>query len=161
MSSFVEYEHPEPQQFGGALPEPCTAEDAAALILPIPFDRTTSYVNGTKYGPAALLAACAALAPAQTRPSPLKVAFVYVSPVGAAGWSFQHDQGRRAMAAALGAQVSTTVVESVAEGADAERVMRDLAAQGHGLILDHIRAILIDEAIHDHRLHQHPAIGYC
>ncbi len=59
MPSFVEYEHPEPLQFGGALPEPCSAEDAAALILPIPFDRTTSYVHGTQYGPAALLAASA------------------------------------------------------------------------------------------------------
>jgi agmatinase len=57
MSSFVDYGHPEPLQFGGALPEPCAAEDAAALILPVPFDRTTSYVNGTKYGPAALLSA--------------------------------------------------------------------------------------------------------
>ncbi|MEO8482664.1 MAG: agmatinase [Acidobacteriota bacterium] len=59
MSSFVEYEHPEPLQFGGAMPEPCSAEEATALILPIPFDRTTSYVNGTKYGPSALLAASA------------------------------------------------------------------------------------------------------
>ncbi|HVW06057.1 MAG TPA: agmatinase [Vicinamibacterales bacterium] len=57
MSSFVEYDHTEPLQFGGALPEACSAEDAAALILPIPFDRTTSYVSGTRYGPSALLAA--------------------------------------------------------------------------------------------------------
>jgi len=59
MSSFVDYDRPEPSQFGGVLPEPCSASDAAALILPVPFDRTTSYVNGTKYGPAALLAASA------------------------------------------------------------------------------------------------------
>jgi agmatinase len=59
MSSFVEYDHTEPLQFGGALPEACSAEDAAALILPIPFDRTTSYVSGTRYGPSALLAASA------------------------------------------------------------------------------------------------------
>jgi basic membrane protein A len=82
---------------------------------------------------AAMLAACAACTSAQTSP-PLKVAFVYVSPVGEAGWSFQHDQGRRAMEAALGDRVRSTVVEAVPEGADAERVMRDLAAQGHGLI---------------------------
>lgn len=66
--------------------------------------------------------------------APLKVGFVYVSPVGQAGWTYQHDLGRRAMEKALGAQVSTTVVESVPEGADAERVLRDLAAQGCGLI---------------------------
>jgi basic membrane protein A and related proteins len=70
--------------------------------------------------------------PAQT--PPLKVGFVYVSPVGEAGWSYQHDLGRREMERALGARVQTTVVEAVAEGADSERVMRDLAAQGHQLI---------------------------
>ncbi len=72
-------------------------------------------------------------APAQT-PPPLKVGFVYVSPVGEAGWSYQHDLGRREMERALGPKVKTTVVEAVAEGADSERVMRDLAAQGHQLI---------------------------
>ncbi len=64
----------------------------------------------------------------------LKVAFVYVSPVGQAGWSYQHDLGRREMLRALDGQAKATVVEAVAEGADAERVMRDLAAQGHQLI---------------------------
>jgi basic membrane protein A len=72
--------------------------------------------------------------PALAQSAPLKIGFVYVSPVGEAGWSFQHDQGRRAMEQALGARVQTTVVEAVAEGPDAERVMRDLARQGHGLI---------------------------
>lgn len=66
--------------------------------------------------------------------APLKVGFVYVSPVGDAGWTYQHDLGRREMERALGDRVRTTVVESVAEGPDAERVMRDLAAQGHQLI---------------------------
>ena len=71
--------------------------------------------------------------PAQTN-APLKVGFVYVSPVGEAGWSYQHDLGRREMERALGDKVKTTVVEAVAEGADSERVMRDLARQGHQLI---------------------------
>jgi basic membrane protein A and related proteins len=65
---------------------------------------------------------------------PLQVGFVYVSPVGQAGWTYQHDQARLALERALGAQVRTRYVEAVAEGADAERVMRDLAAQGHRLI---------------------------
>jgi basic membrane protein A and related proteins len=65
---------------------------------------------------------------------PLKVGFVYVSPVGQAGWTYQHDQARQAMERALGGQVATRYVEAVAEGADAERVMRDLAAQGYKLI---------------------------
>jgi basic membrane protein A len=84
---------------------------------------------------AAMLAAVAASLPvaAQTT-APLKVGFVYVSPIGDAGWTYQHNLGRLAMEKALGTQVSTTAVESVAEGADAERVMRDLVAQGHKLI---------------------------
>lgn len=86
---------------------------------------------------AAMLAAAAALllpgVQAQTA-APLKVAFVYVSPIGDAGWTYQHDLGRREMERALGDRVKTTVVEAVAEGPDSERVMRDLAAQGHRLI---------------------------
>jgi basic membrane protein A len=84
---------------------------------------------------AAMLAAVAASGPATAQtPAPLKVGFVYVSPIGDAGWTFQHDQGRLAMEKALGAQVSTTAIEAVAEGADSERVMRDLVARGHKLI---------------------------
>lgn len=84
-----------------------------------------------------LIGACLLhLAPAGAQPAapPLKVGFVYVSPIGDAGWTYQHELGRLALQAALGAQVRTTAVESVAEGPDSERVMRDLAAQGHTLI---------------------------
>jgi len=80
-----------------------------------------------------LLAGFAAVAQAAGA-APLKVGFVYVSPVGDAGWTYQHDQGRKAMQQALGARVETSVVEGVAEGPDAERVLRDLAARGHRLI---------------------------
>jgi simple sugar transport system substrate-binding protein len=65
---------------------------------------------------------------------PLKVGFVYVSPVGDAGWTSQHNAGRLALEKALGSQVKTTFVEKVPEGADAERVIRDLAQQGNVLI---------------------------
>lgn len=65
---------------------------------------------------------------------PLKIGFVYVSPVGDAGWTSQHDAGRRQMEQALAGKVVTTFVEKVPEGADAERVIRDLAAQGNRLI---------------------------
>ena len=65
---------------------------------------------------------------------PLRAAFVYVSPVGNAGWSYQHDLGRLTMERELGDKVHTTVVESVNEGPDAERVFRDLAARGNHLI---------------------------
>lgn len=65
---------------------------------------------------------------------PLKIGFVYVAPLLEAGWVHQHDEGRKAVEAALGARVKTTYVENVAEGPDAERVIRDLAATGHNLI---------------------------
>ena len=60
---------------------------------------------------------------------PLVVGFVYVTPIGEAGWTYQHELGRREMERALGARVKTIAVESVAEGADAERVLHDLVAQ--------------------------------
>jgi basic membrane protein A len=65
---------------------------------------------------------------------PLKIGFVYVSPIGDAGWTYQHDQGRKEMEKALGAKVTTKFVENVPEGADAERVIRELAASGNKLI---------------------------
>ena len=55
----VPYDHFEPQQFGGALPTPRSFEDSEAVILPVPFDRTTSYVPGTRNGPRELLLASA------------------------------------------------------------------------------------------------------
>lgn len=75
-----------------------------------------------------------AKAEAPAKPEPLKVGFVYVSPIGDAGWTTQHNRGREQMQAALGDKVTTSFVEKVPEGADAERVIRDLASQGHKLI---------------------------
>jgi simple sugar transport system substrate-binding protein len=66
--------------------------------------------------------------------APLKIGFVYVAPLSDAGWVRQHEEGRKAVQAALGARVQTTYVEDVAEGPDAERVIRDLAQQGNTLI---------------------------
>ncbi len=64
----------------------------------------------------------------------LKVGFVYVSPIGDAGWTFQHDLGRIALEKNLGDNVATKYIENVPEGAEAERVIRDLAKSGHDLI---------------------------
>ena len=95
---------------------------------------------------ACVLAACFALqafsqtsAPAPgsaaaTAKEPLKIGFVYVAPLTDAGWVRQHDEGRKAVESALGGKVKTSFVENVAEGPDAERVIRDLAASGHSLI---------------------------
>jgi len=65
---------------------------------------------------------------------PFKVGFVYVGPVGDHGWTYRHDIGRQAIEAEFGNKVETTFVESVPEGADAERVIRKLASSGHELI---------------------------
>ena len=65
---------------------------------------------------------------------PFKVAFVYVEPIGDSGWSFQHDLGRRALEKEFGPKVKTTVVENVPATADAERVIRQLAAAGNDMI---------------------------
>lgn len=85
---------------------------------------------------AALLAAGAGLAAltAFGAAEPLKVGFVYVSPVSDAGWTHQHDVGRKELDKALGIWVETSFVASVPEGPDAERVIRQLAASGHELI---------------------------
>ncbi len=63
-----------------------------------------------------------------------KVGFIYVGPVGDHGWTYRHDIGRKAIEAEFGDQVETSFVESVSEGPDAERVIRQLAADGHDLI---------------------------
>jgi basic membrane protein A and related proteins len=76
----------------------------------------------------------AAIAPAHAQQQ-LKIGFVYVSPVSDAGWTAQHDIARKELELALGPQIATRFVENVPEGADAERVIRDLAATGHQLIL--------------------------
>jgi simple sugar transport system substrate-binding protein len=65
---------------------------------------------------------------------PLKVGFIYVGPVGDAGWTFAHDNGRKHIEAKFGDKIKTTFVEKVPEGADAERVIRDLVSQGNKLI---------------------------
>jgi len=62
------------------------------------------------------------------------VGFIYVSPIGDAGWTFQHDQGRKQMEAANAGKITTNYVENVAEGADAERVIREMAKRGDKVI---------------------------
>jgi simple sugar transport system substrate-binding protein len=79
----------------------------------------------------------AAAAPAATpaaKPAPLKIAFAYVGPVGDGGWTFAHDNGRKAIEKEFGDKVVTSFVEKVPESADAERVIRDMAGQGNTLI---------------------------
>ncbi len=64
--------------------------------------------------------------------APMNVGFVYVSPIGDAGWSYAHDQGRLMIDAMDG--VTTSFVEAVPEGPDSERVMLNMARKGYSLI---------------------------
>ena len=86
---------------------------------------------------AAPVAAAPASAPAPAavaKPEPLKIAFAYVGPVGDGGWTFAHDNGRKAVEKEFGDKVVTSFVEKVPEAADAERVFRDMIGQGNKLI---------------------------
>jgi simple sugar transport system substrate-binding protein len=80
---------------------------------------------------AALALGLATTAMAQDK---LKVGFVYVGPVGDGGWTYEHDKGRQAVEAEYGDKVETSYVENVPEGADAERVMTQMALNGAKLI---------------------------
>ena len=78
--------------------------------------------------------AAAAPASAPAKPEPLKIAFAYVGPVGDGGWTFAHDNGRKAIEQEFGDKVKTSFVENVPESADAERVIREMASSGNKLI---------------------------
>jgi basic membrane protein A and related proteins len=92
---------------------------------------------GKKEEPAPAASAPAA-APTAAAPAPaaepLKIAFAYVGPVGDGGWTFAHDNGRKAIEKEFGNKIVTSFVEKVPESADAERVFRDMVGQGNKLI---------------------------
>ena len=83
---------------------------------------------------AASAAPMAAASAAPAKAEPLKVAFAYVGPVGDGGWTFAHDNARKAVEKQFGDKIVTSFVEKVPEAADAERVFRDMAGQGNKLI---------------------------
>lgn len=99
---------------------------------------TAALVGCGKKEEAAPAASAPASAPASAaaapKPEPLKIAFAYVGPVGDGGWTFAHDNGRKAIEKEFGDKVVTSFVEKVPEAADAERVFRDMVGQGNKLI---------------------------
>lgn len=99
---------------------------------------TAALVGCGKKEEAAPAAPAPASAPASAaeapKPAPLKIAFAYVGPVGDGGWTFAHDNGRKALEKEFGDRIATSFVESVPEAADAERVFRDMVGQGNQLI---------------------------
>jgi simple sugar transport system substrate-binding protein len=88
---------------------------------------------GKKEEPPAPAPVVEAPAPAP-KPDPLKIAFAYVGPVGDGGWTFAHDNARKALEKEFGDKIATSFVENVPESADAERVIRDMASQGNKVI---------------------------
>ncbi|WP_374676320.1 BMP family ABC transporter substrate-binding protein [Ideonella sp.] len=89
---------------------------------------------GKKEEAAAPGAASAAASAPAAKPEPLKIAFAYVGPVGDGGWTFAHDNGRKALEKEFGDRIVTSFVEKVPEAADAERVFRDMVGQGNTLV---------------------------
>ncbi len=85
----------------------------------------------TTFCAAAVIPLMVGTAQAADKPS---IGFIYVSPIGDAGWTFQHDQGRLQMEKANAGELTTNFVESVTEGADAERVIREMAKRGDKVI---------------------------
>ena len=86
-------------------------------------------------GASSVVARVASAATAASAPNgPLHVGFIYPGPVADVGWSFQHDLGRKMVEKEFGSKVKTSFVEKVPEGADAERVMRQLIADGCQMI---------------------------
>ncbi len=71
---------------------------------------------------------------AAAKAEPLKIAFAYVGPVGDGGWTFAHDNARKALEKEFGDKIQTSFVENVPESADAERVIRDMVGQGNKLV---------------------------
>ena len=88
--------------------------------------------EATPTSAAPALEPASAAAPATAEP--LKIAFAYIGPVGDGGWTFAHDNARKALEKEFAGRIVTSYVESVPESADAERVIRDMAAQGNKLI---------------------------
>ena len=66
--------------------------------------------------------------------APLKVGVIYNTPIADVGWNFQHHSGIQAMEKAFPGKVKVEFVENVAEGPDAERVIRSLVQNGNQLI---------------------------
>jgi basic membrane protein A and related proteins len=89
---------------------------------------------GKKEEPAPAPAPAPVAAAPAPKAEPLKIAFAYVGPVGDGGWTFAHDNARKALEAEFGDKISTSFVENVPESADAERVIREMATSGNKLV---------------------------
>ena len=71
---------------------------------------------------------------ATTSADPLKVAFIYPSGVGEAGWSFSHDQGRVYLEQQFNNLIETSFLDQVPTGHDAKDSIQGYANEGFDLI---------------------------
>jgi basic membrane protein A len=105
-----------------------------------PGSGTTAPATDTTAAPAAETPAAAPAANAGSVQIPaieegkFNVAFVYVGVIGDGGWTYSHNEGRLYLEDKLGDSVHTAYLETVPEGADAERVIRNLARAGFNAI---------------------------
>ena len=76
----------------------------------------------------------AALSATPAAAEPLRVCFLYSNPIGESGWTYQHELARKELVAAMGDKITTKYVENIAEGPDAERVIRNFVQDGCRLI---------------------------
>lgn len=83
----------------------------------------------------ALLALSVMLATGLAAAAPPKIVFLYSAPVGDAGWGFAHEKARREVQAKFGNKIETTFIDSVAEGPDSERVVREIVSQGAKMVV--------------------------
>ncbi|WP_274423979.1 BMP family ABC transporter substrate-binding protein [Chelativorans sp. YIM 93263] len=88
----------------------------------------------TAMATAAVLGAVGAGAPVQAQEDPTKACFIYVGPIGDFGWTYQHHQGVLELEEEMGDAVETAYLESVPEGADAERALQRFARSGCDII---------------------------
>jgi simple sugar transport system substrate-binding protein len=110
----------------------CSKEEKTTTTTAPAGTTTSTTTTTTTAAPATTTAA--ASAPAAAASGPLKIAFAYVGPVGDGGWTFAHDNARKAIEKEFGARIQTSFVENVPEAADAERVFRDMVSTGNKLI---------------------------
>ncbi|WP_417282957.1 BMP family ABC transporter substrate-binding protein [Comamonas sp.] len=93
--------------------------------------RPTKLLRLPKWSAASLLLTCLAGTAAA---EPLKVCFLYSNPIGESGWTYQHELARKELVTVMGNKISTKFVENIAEGPDAERVVRNFVQDGCKLI---------------------------
>ena len=83
---------------------------------------------------AMVLPACTEPAGDTKEGKPYKVAFIYISPPGDLGWTYEHERARKLLEQKFDDQIVTTYAENVAEGPEAARVMRRYAQEGYDMI---------------------------